>query len=114
MNREDDPELWDLLGQSEKVEASPLFARNVLRALRRDESEKRGVMSWMPWRRIVPTLSAIAAVLLAVVAVQTFHRPSSPSRGDQILLANSQDPDLASDLDVLAGLDDDNDDSALL
>jgi hypothetical protein len=114
MNREDDPELWDLLGQAEKVEASPFFARNVLRALRQDESEKRGMMSWVAWRRVVPPLSAIAAVLLAVAAIQTFHRSPRPSHRDRILLADGQDPDLATDLDVLAGLDDDSDDSALL
>ncbi|HEY2103648.1 MAG TPA: hypothetical protein VGH08_10390 [Chthoniobacterales bacterium] len=114
MNRDDDPELWDLLGQAEEVEPSPFFARSVLRALRRDQPEKRGFAGWIAWRKIVPTLSAVAAILLAFGAIQTFHKSSTPSRRDRILLANGQDPDFAADLDVLANLDDDSDDSALL
>ena len=40
MNREEDPKLWDLLGRAQKVEPSPFFARNVVRAVRLRQPEK--------------------------------------------------------------------------
>ena len=40
MNREEDPKLWDLLGRAQKVEPSPFFARNVVRAVRRRRSRR--------------------------------------------------------------------------
>ena len=114
MNREDDPKLWDLLDRAQRVEASPFFARNVLRAIRPRHREKSRWIGWLNPRRIVPTLSAVAAVLLMITAVQTFYKHSAPVGSDRMLLANGQDPDLAADLEVLIGPDDDSDDSALL
>jgi hypothetical protein len=114
MNREDDPKLWDLLGRGQKLEPSPFFARNVVRAVRLGQPEKPQWIGWLNLRRIVPTLSAVAAVLLMITAVETFHRHSAPPGSERIALADGQDPDLAADLEVLIGADDDSDDSALL
>jgi hypothetical protein len=114
MNREDDPKLWDLLGRVQKVEPSPFFARNVVRAIRLRQREKARWVGWVNPRRIVPTLSAAVAALLMITAVETFHRHSAPAGTERIALANGQDPDLAADLEVLVGADDDSDDSALL
>ena len=49
-----------------------------------------------------------------ITAVETFHRHSAPAGTERIALADGQDPDLAADLEVLVGADDDSDDSALL
>ena len=114
MNREDDPKLWDLLDRAQKLEPSPLFARNVLRAIRLGHPDRSQWIGWISLRRIVPTLSAVAAVLLMIAAVQTFHRHSVPVGSERIALADGQDPDLAADLEVLIGADDDSDDSVLL
>ena len=114
MNREDDPKLWDLLGRTQKVEPSPFFARNIIRAVRVGQPEKPQWIGWLNLRGIVPTLSAVAAILLMITAVETFHRHSAPAGRERIALADGQDPDLAADLDVLIGADDDSDDSALL
>jgi len=114
MNREDDPKLWDLLGRAQKVEPSPFFARNVVRAIRLRQREKARWVGWLNPRRIVPTLSAVVAALLMITAVETFHRHSAPAGTERIALADGQDPDLAADLEVLVGADDDSDDSALL
>ena len=35
MKRDDDQELWDLLGQAAEPKISPFFARNVLREIRK-------------------------------------------------------------------------------
>ncbi|PYI88101.1 MAG: hypothetical protein DMF03_11850, partial [Verrucomicrobia bacterium] len=72
MNREDDPKLWDLLGRAQKVEPSPFFARNVVRAIRLRQREKARWVGWLNPRRIVPTLSAVVAALLMITAVETF------------------------------------------
>ena len=114
MNREDDPKLWDLLGRAQKVEPSPFFARNVVRAIRLRQREKARWVGWLNPRRIVPTLSAVVAALLMITAVETFHRHSAPAGTERIALADGQDPDLAADLEVLIGADDDSDDSVLL
>lgn len=114
MNREDDPELWDLLEQAKKVEPSPFFARNVLRAVRSHPS--RPVSGFSGWRfgRIATLLSTAAAIVVTAVAVETFHKRAASPRNSNVVLAEGQDPDLAADLDVLASADDDSDDSALL
>ena len=114
MNREDGPKLWDLLGRAQKVEPSPFFTRNVVRAVRLRQPEKPQWIGRLNLRRIVPTLSAIVAALLMITAVETFHRHSAPTGRERIALADGQDPDLAADLDVLIGADDDSDDSVLL
>src|SRR5437868_7523719 len=112
MNREEDPKLWDLLGRAQKAEPSPFFARNVVRAVRLAQQEKPHRIAWLSLRRILPTLSAVAAILLMITAVQTFHH-SAPFGRERIALADGQDPELAADLEVLIGADDDSDDSAL-
>ncbi len=38
MEREDDKELWDILGHTAEATLSPLFARNVLRKIRQEAS----------------------------------------------------------------------------
>ena len=114
MNREDDPKLWDLLGRTQKVEPSPFFARHIIRAVRVGQPEKPQWIGWLNLRTIVPTLSAMIAALLMITAVETFHRHSAPNGRERLALADGQDPDLAADLEVLIGPDDDSDDSALL
>jgi hypothetical protein len=110
MKREDDPQLWELLGHSKVPEPSPFFARNVLRAVRNESREKPLAFSWWRFRRLIPAISA--AVLLAASAL-TFHslqRHHSAGNNEAI----AQDSELAADLDLLAQGDDDNDDSSLL
>jgi len=114
MKREEDPKLWDLLGRAQKVEPSPFFARNVVRAVRLRQPEKLQWIGWLSLRKIVPALSVLAAALLMITTVETFHRHSAPGGRERIALADGQDPDLAADLEVLIGADDDSDDSVLL
>lgn len=70
MNREEDPELWDLLGRVQALEPSPFFARNVLRELRNMPVR----LSW--WERLrgrrvlIPTFAAAAALLITVAILR--------------------------------------------
>ena len=110
MNREEDPQLWDLLGRSKGAAPSPFFARNVVRAARAEIPERDGLSGWFNLRRLVPALSAAAAVAIAAFTFQVLHRQGSPQRG---LTVEVQDSDVAADLDLLASNDDDDDTSLL-
>lgn len=112
MNREEDPPLWDLLGRSKGATPSPFFTRNVLRAVRNETPEKRNLIAWFRLRRLVPTLSAVAAVLITAFTLQALHHHRSSQRG--IASAEVQDSDAAADLDVLISNDDDSDDASVL
>jgi hypothetical protein len=114
MEREDDPQLWDLLSRSKAPEPSPFFARNVVRAVRNESASVSPLASWLQLRRLVPSFSALAAVVIAAFTFHTLHQQhrSSPA-GNQMVVAEVSDADLATDLDVLTG-EDDSDDAPLL
>ena len=111
MNREEDPQLWDLLGRSTGAAPSPFFARNVVRAARVEIPERHGLSGWFNLRRLVPALSAAVALAIAAFTFQVLHQQGSPHRG--FGTAEVQDSDVAADLDLLASNDDDDDTSLL-
>src|SRR5438105_1671072 len=114
MNRDEDPQLWDLLGQSKAPKSSPFFARNVVRVVRSCHSGKgQGLSDWFSLRRLVPTLSATAAVV--AITAFTFQLRHHQDRSSQPGFASAeiQDTELVADLDVLVN-DDDSDDTPLL
>ena len=112
MNREEDPQLWDLLGRSKGPTPSPFFARNVVRAVRANAPERHKVMAWFNLRRLTPAISAAAAVVVAVFTFQVLHPDNrSPQRG--FAAVEVQDVEIVADLDVLVSNDDDDDTSLL-
>jgi hypothetical protein len=110
MNREEDPQLWDLLGRSKGAAPSPFFARNLVRAVRAEIPERHGLTGWFS-RRLVLAFSAAAAVVIAAFTFQVLHYQGSPHRG--LTAVKVQDSDVAADLDLLASNDDDDDASLL-
>jgi hypothetical protein len=76
MHRDDDRQLWDLLGRTSPPKVSPFFARNVVRQVRGESESARRRMSWPLWRILVP---ATAATLLALGATIFIHNSPSPS-----------------------------------
>ena len=111
MKREEDPQLWDLLGRSKGAAPSPFFARNVVRVVRAELPERQGLTGWLNFRRLIPAFSAAAAVAIAVFTFQVLHHQVSPRRGS--ITVEVQDPEVAADLDLLASNDDDDDTSLL-
>ncbi len=109
MKREEDPQLWDLLGRSKGAAPSPFFARNVVRAARAEIPERHGLSGWFNLRRLVPALSAAAVVAIAAFTFQVLHHQGSP----HLTTAEVRDSDVAADLDLLASNDDDDDTSLL-
>ena len=104
MKREDDDQLWDLLGKAARPQASPFFARNVLRQIREEPRWNWG--PWISWRRLVP-----ASGLAVAVAIATFfavdRAPEEPLSGEDDLIAeiDVQDYEVVADLDVLLAAD---------
>jgi hypothetical protein len=113
MNRDEDPQLWDLLGRSKGSTPSPFFARNVVRVVRSQSGKGQGLRAWFSLRRLVPALSAAAAVV--AITAFTFQALHHQNRSSQPGLASAeiQDAELVADLDVLVN-DDDSDDTLLL
>jgi hypothetical protein len=115
MKRDDDQKLWDVLGQAPEPKISPFFARNVLREIRKP-SDWATLRGWLSPRRLIPALSA-AAALIAVVFLR-LHTSIAPLAAPSDMLANvdAQDYEVMADLDDLLASDDNNslDESVLL
>ncbi|MEO1857212.1 MAG: hypothetical protein ABGY95_07615 [Rubritalea sp.] len=101
---ENDP-AWDLLGKASKQEASPMFSRNVLRAIRLEEQE---ATPW--WKRlltpapIVGTLAAAAACVALIISTPSTAPETAPS------VATHQQPTTAENFAELAEVYFGNDD----
>jgi hypothetical protein len=117
MKHEEHDDLWELLGRARPVKASPMFSRNVLRAVRQLEPEKeRGFVDWLRagWNWL-----AVTGAAAAVIALTLSLRTSPPSAPGQVAAASPDNAVLeevlrSPDLSVIANLDmlvamDDND-----
>ncbi len=106
MKREDDQELWDLLGRAAEPELSPFFARNVARQVRQDGSPSGRMRKWLSWRRLIP--ASAVAVALIVTTIATHHpvsQKSSESEPDVVAKIDPQDYEVVADLDELLAVD---------
>jgi hypothetical protein len=112
MNRDEDPQLWDLLGRSKGSAPSQFFARNVVRVVRSQSGNRQGLSAWFSLRRLVPALSAAAAVAIAAFTIQGLHHQDRSFQPD-FASTEIQDSELVADLDVLVN-DDESDDTLLL
>jgi len=111
MNRDEDPQLWDLLSRSKGLTPSPLFARNVVRAVRSQSVKGQGMLAWFSLRRLVPALSVTAVVAITAFTFEVLHHQNRSSQPG-LASAEIQDAELVADLDVLVN-DDDSDDTLL-
>jgi hypothetical protein len=106
MDREDDKELWDVLGRVPEHTLSPFFSRNVVRSVRQEATRFDRMRSWFSWRR----LAAASAVLIVVVGMAiTTHHPVSQTKAandsDLVAKIDPQDYDVVADLDELIAWD---------
>ena len=106
MNRDDDQELWDLLGQAAEPKISPYFARNVLREVRK-ASDWTTFRGWLNPRRLIP-VAGLAGVMIAVflVRLHTAVAPLADSSSDTLARVDSTDYEVIADLDDLVASDD--------
>ena len=111
MKREDDPELWDLLGNGREPALSPFFARNVLRQIRQETNWRERLGSWLQLRRLIP---AAGVALALVITTMSFHHvpqgdgavPDDPP--DTVASIDPQDYEVVADLDDLLANEDDS------
>jgi anti-sigma factor RsiW len=106
MDREDDKELWDMLGRVPEPTLSPFFARNVVRSVRQEATRFGRMRSWLSWRR----LAAASAVVIVVIgmAVATHHPVSqrkATNDSDVVAKIDPQDYEVVADLDELIAWD---------
>jgi anti-sigma-K factor RskA len=106
MDREDDKQLWDVLGRIPEPKLSPFFARNVVRSVRQEPTHVERMRGWLSWRRLA---AASAVVVLVIGMALATHRPVSqtPTANDSDVVAkiDPQDYDAVADLDELIAWD---------
>jgi len=102
MKREDDQQLWDLLGQAAEPRLSPFFARNVVRTVRQRTQRVGWLRNWLYPRRLLPAAGIAVAVIATLLVI---HRPAIQkpvdSAPDAIVTIDPQDYDVVADLDEL-------------
>lgn len=111
MKREDDQQLWDLLGQAAKPRLTPFFARNVVRTVRSQAQPFGWLPAWFSLRKLVPAAGLAAAVVAAVLALHqpaVRQQPPVENAPDVIAQIDPQDYDVVADLDELLVTDESN------
>ena len=112
MERDDDKQLWDLLGRAQTPPtASPFFARNILRDIRQESRWKSALRGWLRPRRLIPATAFAAAILAGIIVLE---RPNEitpenvATDSDPIAQIDPQDYEVVADLDNLLATEDDN------
>ena len=109
MKREDDQQLWDLLGQVPSAQLSPFFARNIVRRIGKRSARFEWLRSWLSPQRLVPAAGVAIAVIAAILAVhQPAGRNPADSPPDLLVKIDPQDYDVVADLDELLATDESN------
>jgi len=109
MKREDDQQLWDLLGRAQRVRVSPFFARNVVRKIRERPERFHRLRIWLTPGRLAPVAGLAIAIIAAGLAL---HQPTSQNAAERApdVIANidPQDYDVVADLDELLTVEENN------
>jgi hypothetical protein len=108
MKREDDEQLWDLLGRGADPKVSPFFARNILRQIRQEPRWSVRMRLWLAPRRLIPASGAALAVIAALILTSgsLLHRESPDTQIDPVIAKiDAQDYEVVADLDNLLASD---------
>ena len=108
MKRDEDRQLWDLLGQARPAEVSPFFARNVIRRIR-ERGQRPEWLRWLQAKTLIPATGLAVALVATMLLMQ---RPASLNPADDtpdvIAALDPQDYDIIADLDELMAADESN------
>lgn len=119
MNRDDDNELWDLLGKSRPQPLSPFFARNVVREIRQTPTWRDIASRWLSPSRAIPAMAVAVAICATVWIAIPQDQPASVSSADEdvpevVARLDVEDYEIVADLDdLLASQEDDSWDDTL-
>jgi hypothetical protein len=110
MKREDDQELWDLLGHASEPTVSPFFARNVLRQVRQERGWRDRLSDWLAPRRLVPAAAVALAITAAAISIQrpTTTLTASEPVPEVIAQLDEIDYQVVADLDALLAMEEDS------
>jgi hypothetical protein len=110
MKRDEDHELWDLLGKASEPTVSPFFARNVLRQVRQERGWRDRLSEWLTPRRFVPAAAVAVAVIAAAITIQqpTSTPTASELVPDAIAQLDEVDYQVVADLDDLLAMEEDS------
>ena len=110
MKREDDQQLWDLLGQAAEPKLSPFFARNVLRQIRQEPRWFERARSWLRLRRLVPASGLALVVIAAIIFAHNplLRQKPAAAEPDPVTKIDAQDYEVVADLDELLASDENN------
>ena len=110
MNREDDQQLWDLLGQARPTEVSPFFARNVVRTIRERPQRFGWLRRWLSPGKLIPATGLALALIAAMLTLQrpASHLNPADDTPDVVAAIDPQDYDVVADLDELITTDENN------
>ena len=111
MKREDDQELWDLLGKaSPPPDVSPFFARDVLREIRLRPTWRDRLGPWLTPRRLIPTAAVAAVVIAGGLSLQRVSVPAgAPDDLPEVVAQlDPADFEVVADLDNLLALEEDS------
>lgn len=106
MRREDDQQLWDLLGRAaQPPRASDFFARDVVRRIRQEPRGWERFQRWTQW--LIPATAAAVVLIGTVIA---FEHPfnGKDATPDVVAQIDPQDFEVVADLDVLVASDESN------
>jgi len=108
MKRDDDQELWNLLGRAAEPKISPFFARNVLRKIR-EAGDWKTFRGWLNHRRLIP-VAGLAGVLIAVslLRLHTSVAPLADPPSAALASVDATEYEMIVDLDDLIASDDGN------
>jgi len=106
MRREDDQELWDLLGKASSPAFSPFFARNVVRQVRQESDWRTNMRRWLSPRRLIPA-TAVALALVATTLSIRVPNASDENMPETVAQLDPQDYEIVADLDDLIAFEED-------
>jgi hypothetical protein len=106
MDREDDKQLWDILGHIPEPKLSPFFARNAVRIVRQKATRFERARNWFSLRRLAAA-SAVAIVVIGITIATHYpvSQPAAPNDSDVVAKIDPQDYDVVADLDELIAWD---------
>jgi len=101
MNHEERDDLWELLGRARPAKISPFFSRNVLRAIRDEETASPGVLAWLLRRWPIRAAVACALVFFGIALLPRAEKAEPVVSVDVLAEHVSASPDYA----VIGNLD---------
>ncbi|MBA3560682.1 MAG: hypothetical protein H0W30_19050 [Gemmatimonadaceae bacterium] len=109
MKREDDQELWDLLGKAPQPAPSPFFSRNVVRKVREQGDWRDIIARWFTSGKLIPATAVALAVGFAAMWIEPHGgAPETDNLPAVVTVIDPQDYDVVFDLDNLLAAEDDN------